>query len=1365
MKTTKEIDILFSYNLDNLAKYVDITHLNIIKKEYILSLNNNKELIVTESKKIFIIFLQRYILESIQEVEKLTFLIQEMRTQLSYLSSQSEKRKIILEYAYKFNKSKKELFKDEQAFNRWFDEDALVERIKSQIAVLNRCIIVAIGRIGSSIELISNDSINIIDTWDGLRLNVYFLNLLQYKYEKLVVHKSFKVLLSIMKIILIEEHLYSIDEKLFRYIYKVALSKKVDVWIQNDAIEFLADTKISSFIAVAKFHYESCKIDDTIFVRYKLASLSLLNSHKNTSLLEFVNTKVIYDPSAYVRQGIVKTFPLLDESSFNKLKSNYLLKDSDKSVRALAILQSLQIHKNLEVHKTYIGLIWESLLIEKDFFVLKTNLYTIKELTKIMKHDIDFLNTSIKSLNSFIVSDTEISLKRYASSVLEFVKIYRAEDNIIKYEKLSLFVRGIKQGGSKKIPEELLYMEDDILFKILSCIAQDGFCLELQHKYFNRYILFRGDRFSRRLWRIIYEFKTPSSDKRQDFLHTIARVYEGTYFFPSSILAEQAPTKVPGEPYYIPAEESWRPYLPLMDHFVSNLNQPTIRTNDYKIYSAEGITTIEPPTTFFTRIMAELKLSWNYKKIAELRNWQKESPFLASMYINTIEKLGFTVKFEAYVKEDKTATKFFPVVVPFIPLSMQENLENYFVSTYENTLGDLVIFLGLVFIYFFIKHSIASRKIKKSRLGIPLSVGGWGTRGKSGTERIKAALFNSLGLRVYSKTTGNEAMFIHSESFDKMREMYLFRPYDKATIWEQADSVILAEKLGVDVFLWESMGLTPSYVEILQKEWMKDDIATITNTYPDHEDLQGPAGINIPEVMTNFIPKKSILIASEEIMYPILKEYAESVGTPSYQVGWLEAGLIPTEITDRFPYEEHPYNIALVLRMAKELDIDENEALKAMADKVVPDLGVLKAYPSAHINKKRLRFINGMSANERFGALGNWQRMGFDKMDTDVNPEIFVSIVINNRADRVSRSKVFASMLVEDISADCYFIIGSNISGFQNFVEESWSAYKLNIFISADKEASLDQQLLKFAKKFRILSKQESLKAYLQTMLKPYTINDEQREELLNSFDNITTLEQLMKEYEEVYGFYKIKYEEYYKYRELSEKLQISEDLTALSEELRAFVWECIKKRVITIDNNAATGNEVVKVIVNHTPPGKENQIIGMQNIKGAGLDFVYRWVAWNECYSICSRIQSSDSAIVKEAIDELVVFKEHGPLSFELTQESIVIAKKSIVSQSEYYQAELHSIEITLNKAIENHSSLKINTAKESLKKKWLNRGLDLLESFLDAGDAIKRRKKANRIYKDLINKRVGHERAAKELQGITKRQKGGWLKKRFMK
>lgn len=212
------------------------------------------------------------------------------------------------------------------------------------------------------------------------------------------------------------------------------------------------------------------------------------------------------------------------------------------------------------------------------------------------------------------------------------------------------------------------------------------------------------------------------------------------------------------------------------------------------------------------------------------------------------------------------------------------------------------------------------------------------------------------------------------------------------------------------------MGLSPNYVKVLQRHWMRDDISTITNTYPDHEDLQGPAGRNIPEVMTTFIPEQSTILTSEEQMRPILLEAARDLGTRLVGVGWLEAGILPSDILERFPYEEHPFNIALVLALADELGVDRDLALKEMADRVVADLGVLKTYPAAPVRTRQLEFTNSMSANERYGAMGNWTRLEFDRHDPEKQPEIWLSTVINNRADRVPRSLVFAEILVKDLS-------------------------------------------------------------------------------------------------------------------------------------------------------------------------------------------------------------------------------------------------------------------------------------------------------------------------------------------------------------
>ncbi|MEA2094089.1 MAG: hypothetical protein U9P11_05950, partial [Pseudomonadota bacterium] len=492
------------------------------------------------------------------------------------------------------------------------------------------------------------------------------------------------------------------------------------------------------------------------------------------------------------------------------------------------------------------------------------------------------------------------------------------------------------------------------------------------------------------------------------------------------------------------------------------------------------------------------------------------------------------------------------------------NEQDYFFSVYENSLQDLGLFLAGMTAWFVGRHLYLSAVIRNTRRSIPLVIGGWGTRGKSGTERIKAALFNALGHSVVSKTSGCEAMFLHAHPGGKLREMFLFRPYDKATIWEQVDVLRISRQLGTHVFLWECMGLTPSYVAILQQQWVKDDLSTITNTYPDHEDLQGPAGINIPEVMTNFIPRDATLITSEEQMAPILRDAAARRNTEFHTIDWLEAGLLTPDLLERFPYAEHPYNIALVLKMGEELGIDADFSIKEMADRVVPDLGVLKASPPASVQGRILEFINGMSANERFGCLGNYERMDFSQQDPYQEPGIWLSSVVNNRADRVARSRVFSSILVNDVSIDRHFLIGTNLDGLLNYIREDWAGFAESLTLWPQTGAAQPLEMLeRAARRMRIPFCEEHLTGRLLAMLQGLGVNAE----------------------------------------------------------------------------------------------------LGMSG--GSG----------------------------------------HGVMSMLLVH----------------------------------------------------------VEAFLDAGDAIKRRKKANQIYRDLAAERISHERAALELQALTKRQKGGWLQHRL--
>ncbi len=692
-------------------------------------------------------------------------------------------------------------------------------------------------------------------------------------------------------------------------------------------------------------------------------------------------------------------------------------------------------------------------------------------------------------------------------------------------------------------------------------------------------------------------------------------------------------------------------------------------------------------------------------------------------------------------------------------------MRDYFFSVYENSLLDLGIFTCLLFTVFVVRNIFLKHAIKKARQNIPLVIGGWGTRGKSSVERLKGAVFNALGYSVLSKTTGCEAMFLHAHPYSQMREMFIFRPYDKATIWEQHDLTRLTRKLNCHVFLWECMGLTPAYVRVLQREWMMDDLSTITNTYPDHEDLQGPAGIDIPEVMTNFIPKSSILVTSEEQMLPILDNAAQALNTRIQNVNWLQAGLITSDILQRFSYEEHPYNVALVLSMAHELGIEKDFAIKEMADRVIPDIGVLKIYPVAPVKTRKLEFVSGMSANERFGALSNWERTAFDKHDRDKDPEVWITTVVNNRADRIPRSRVFGYLLVEDVSVDRHILIGSNLTGLQGFIDEALDEYVGRITLKSqdDVDTGSDPQKLveKYARKLRVPVTQDQVKARFHAMLK-----DQEKildiKKIVNSWEENETLKQALCETDlepfsdKIMAFLEQDRANLDEFQMFSKKIaENSGDYISLDNEFRVLIKKWFIQKLVFIWDYHASGNQIIQQLIDHTPPGLYNRIMMLQNIKGTGLDFVYTWQAWERCYHACEQLKSDDASEVEQGLKILGAFQEYGLLSDEYVRKTIDIVKGLPVSQTERLQAELNMIISNLDNVL-NGLNTNIDTGP---KYQWLKKIFDFIEEIQDAGDAVKRRKIANQIYKDLADERVSHQRAAIELQVLNKRQKGGWL------
>jgi poly-gamma-glutamate synthase PgsB/CapB len=566
------------------------------------------------------------------------------------------------------------------------------------------------------------------------------------------------------------------------------------------------------------------------------------------------------------------------------------------------------------------------------------------------------------------------------------------------------------------------------------------------------------------------------------------------------------------------------------------------------------------------------------------------------------------------------------------------------------------------------------------------------------------------------------------------------------------------------------MGLQPVYVGILQRQWMRDDIATITNTYPDHEDVQGPAGIDVAEVMTNFIPRNSRLLTSEEQMLPVLRTAATQVGTKMRAVSWFEAGMLTPDVMNRFPYEEHPFNVALVLTLADELGVERDFAIKEIADRVVPDLGALKTYPAAEVRGRKLEFIMGMSANERLGCLTNWARMNMDTQDPYESPGVWVSTVVNNRADRVPRSRVFASIIAADVSVDRHILIGTNIKGLYGYIREAWQSHAANLTLwpeqqDGDSDASMVFEAA--ARRMRVPLSDSHVNERLQAMLtglgvlpdRAAALDANAGDDTLKQGLTVLELDAYSDDIIETIGAARTAYQEY---RGFAQRLGAgSADRPRIDQEYRDLMWRWLEAKLVVVDDPHTPGEQIIDRISRETPPGIRNRIMGMQNIKGTGLDFVYRWEAWLACHTACEQLRGADAAVANEGLRFLVGFREFGMLSELFVRQTIAHVEQHGAAHGERFRSELSVVLSNLDQTMNElrRKSSGSGSAGSTSSARIAAYIANWLEALLDVGDAVKRRKIAKQIYTDLVNERIGQQRAVLELQKLNKRQKGGWV------
>lgn len=865
-------------------------------------------------------------------------------TEISQAVTKDAKFELILEFCkYLGNHSPRA---DKRALSRWLDESAVTERWQSRIKDQEFFAAFIMGRIAAVFDLLafSDERPDMREMWSELKIESTLTPWIRYAFEAKVQLAAFKSLSSGL-VSIHDEDAHLLSSELLRYTYRFSLDNKQQSELQIEALNLLAVADLNKAIALIQTRLAREDEADQIFFREAICDIICLHYLNKPAIFDLTRT-LIGDPSPTVRQSVVKTLTICDDEDRVMAMVQRLAADDSDAVYCYLVTQIPFI---LTSQYCLAFLLYE--------FSKPHSYVRLRALGQALVHwstlfygtqeeQQEALDKIYSVLVELATTHSQPNVQYLALDIRE--KIWaKMESNLD-----SLFTPLLDATSKARValtPEQQAAIESDQGKRWLAANIGHRFSIQLHKRYVQR-----TDQFGFRMWRFLYELLHPATDKRQHHSHVVARRYKSRHIVPSAILAEVSQTTVPGEPLHMAKEGHWRPFLPLVDQLLSALSNG-ITGRETVLHHIAGKTIIKPPAGI-KNLYARTVLSVRFSHYARLRNvaYSDEAP---DAYVRALEKLGFCITCNGHpLKENEQSvpvtpavSRFFDLGVPVVVVQFYQDFQRYFVSVYQNTIQHILLFSLAMVALFWGNHAVVSQRIKRDRAKIPMTIGGWGTRGKSGTERLKAALVNSVGLSTVSKTTGCEAMFLFATRYGALKEMFLFRPYDKATIWEQTFVTRMAARLKSDVLCWECMGLTPRYIDILQQQWMRDDMVTITNCFPDHEDLQGPAGVDVPQVIAKFISKNAKAWTTEDNMLAYLEKEAVEINADLSHVNWLEIATIPEDLLARFPYEEHPANIALIANMAEEMQLSRTMAIKEMADRVVPDIGVLQVFPYAEV--------------------------------------------------------------------------------------------------------------------------------------------------------------------------------------------------------------------------------------------------------------------------------------------------------------------------------------------------------------------------------------------------------------------------------
>ena len=329
---------------------------------------------------------------------------------------------------------------------------------------------------------------------------------------------------------------------------------------------------------------------------------------------------------------------------------------------------------------------------------------------------------------------------------------------------------------------------------------------------------------------------------------------------------------------------------------------------------------------------------------------------------------------------------------------------------------DPILSTLIVLIFFLIIFGLFENYYhQQSVQSIPIRIHVNGTRGKSSVTRLIAAGLREGKIKTFAKTTGTTPRIINEKGNDV--EIHRLR---SASIGEQIKLMRYFSKKKPDALVIECMAVNPQYQWISEQKIVQSTLGVITNVRPDHLDEMGTTNHEIALSLSNTIPFNSKVLTSEYDTIEPLKHISNERQSLLEQSDIKD---ISKNYLDKFPFIEHPENIALALKVCLEVGVSKDIALKGML-KTQPDPGSLFIWDLLY-KENKCKFISGFAANDPSSTLMVW-----NLVDNRLSGKS--CIFLNTRNDRRYRTIQLVELVLKHIKPNLFLIRGDNIKSILN---------------------------------------------------------------------------------------------------------------------------------------------------------------------------------------------------------------------------------------------------------------------------------------------------------------------------------------------